>query len=141
MGRSVYAQHCETCHGTDRKGVIAPKDLGAEKFKAVIRTGMGQMRAFAETTLTPQNLDALMAYVANPAAGAMPAGGGRGGNPPPPPPEGQTRYYTPYGTLNANNGLPAISPPWAELTAYDLNEGTIKWQVPLAWCRRWPQRA
>ena len=29
------------------------------------------------------------------------------------------------------NGLPAIGPPWSELTAYDLNEGTIKWQVPL----------
>ena len=57
--------------------------------------------------------------------------GGRGGNQVPPPPEGQTRYYTPYGTLNANNGLPAIGPPWSELTAYDLNEGTIKWQVPL----------
>ena len=28
-------------------------------------------------------------------------------------------------------GLPAISPPWAELVAYDLNEGTIKWRAPL----------
>jgi quinoprotein glucose dehydrogenase len=33
--------------------------------------------------------------------------------------------------LNASNGLPAIGPPWSELTAYDLNEGTIKWQTPL----------
>jgi quinoprotein glucose dehydrogenase len=24
-----------------------------------------------------------------------------------------------------------ISPPWSELVAYDLNEGTIKWRVPL----------
>lgn len=29
------------------------------------------------------------------------------------------------------SGLPAIAPPWTTLTAYDLNEGTIKWQVPL----------
>ena len=82
--------------------------------------------------LTAANLDALGAYLNNPAAGALPAGGGgRGGPPPTEPPPGQVRYYTPYGTLNANNGLPAIGPPWAELTAYDLNEGTIKWQVPL----------
>jgi len=25
----------------------------------------------------------------------------------------------------------AISPPWAQITAYDLNEGAIKWQAPL----------
>jgi quinoprotein glucose dehydrogenase len=27
--------------------------------------------------------------------------------------------------------LPAIGPPWSVLTAYDMNEGAIKWQVPL----------
>jgi quinoprotein glucose dehydrogenase len=30
-----------------------------------------------------------------------------------------------------SSGLPAISPPWTTLTAYDMNEGTIKWQEPL----------
>ncbi len=33
--------------------------------------------------------------------------------------------------FRATNGLPAISPPWAEIVAYDLNEGTIKWRAPL----------
>ena len=27
--------------------------------------------------------------------------------------------------------MPAIGPPWTELVAYDLNEGTIKWRTPL----------
>jgi quinoprotein glucose dehydrogenase len=27
--------------------------------------------------------------------------------------------------------LPALSPPWAEIVAYDLNQGTLKWRVPL----------
>ena len=31
----------------------------------------------------------------------------------------------------ANNGLIAMSPPWSEIVAYDLNEGTIKWRTPL----------
>jgi quinoprotein glucose dehydrogenase len=31
----------------------------------------------------------------------------------------------------ASNGMPAIGPPWAELVAYDLNEGTIKWRTTL----------
>ena len=43
-----------------------------------------------------------------------------------------TRYTGPLGSmLRAENGLPAISPPWAELVAYNLNEGTIKWRAPL----------
>jgi quinoprotein glucose dehydrogenase len=134
-GRVVYAQLCESCHGADRAGVALPKEIGVEKFKNLVRSGRGQMPGFPDYSLPPQNLDALVAYFANPAAGNLPAGNagrgqGRGSNAPPPPP-GQTRYYTPYGTWNANNGLPAIGPPWSELTAYDLNEGTIKWQVPL----------
>jgi len=27
--------------------------------------------------------------------------------------------------------LIAIAPPWSQLTAYDLNSGTIRWQAPL----------
>ncbi|MEZ5365881.1 MAG: PQQ-binding-like beta-propeller repeat protein [Bryobacterales bacterium] len=33
--------------------------------------------------------------------------------------------------MRATNGLSPIKPPWSTLTAYDLNEGTIRWQVPL----------
>ena len=35
----------------------------------------------------------------------------------------------------AKNGLLAIGPPWAELVAYDLNEGTITWRAPLGTVR------
>jgi quinoprotein glucose dehydrogenase len=28
------------------------------------------------------------------------------------------------------NNMSAIGPPWSQLTAYDLNRGTITWQVP-----------
>jgi len=27
-------------------------------------------------------------------------------------------------------GLPPLTPPWSQITAYDLNKGTILWQVP-----------
>lgn len=30
----------------------------------------------------------------------------------------------------ASNGLPAIGPPWSQLVAYDLNDGTVKWRIP-----------
>ncbi|MGH9807422.1 MAG: PQQ-binding-like beta-propeller repeat protein, partial [Terriglobia bacterium] len=92
--------------------------------------------------VTTADLEALMAYLVNPAAGAAPAAAGqeterrarrtRERAPVPPPPAGQTRYYGPFGnTLYTNNGLIAMGPPWSQLTAYDLNEGTIKWKIPL----------
>jgi quinoprotein glucose dehydrogenase len=46
--------------------------------------------------------------------------------------DGLTRYTGPLGSMfRSQNGLPAISPPWAQIVAYDLNQGTIKWRAPL----------
>jgi len=64
------------------------------------------------------------------------AGAGVRGNSPygsmggPPYPEGldvpANRYYTGYNIMGN-----IIKPPYTTLTAYDLNKGTIKWQVPV----------
>lgn len=43
---------------------------------------------------------------------------------------GFIHYNAPYNFLMMSNRLSAIGPPWSQLTAYDLNTGTIKWQVP-----------
>jgi quinoprotein glucose dehydrogenase len=131
QGHALFSERCEGCHGAQRKGVVSPRDLGLNKFKAIVSGGQGEMPAFSD--LTPQDLNELAAYIDNPAAGALPNQPQQQTQHPdsPPPPAGQVRYYTPYGTLNANNGLPAIGPPWSTLTAYDLNAGTIRWQVPL----------
>jgi glucose dehydrogenase len=40
------------------------------------------------------------------------------------------RYDAPYDFMVEANGLTAIGPPWSQITAYDLNTGTIKWQIP-----------
>jgi glucose dehydrogenase len=40
------------------------------------------------------------------------------------------RYDAPYDFMVMSNGLTAIGPPWSQITAYDLNNGTIKWQIP-----------
>jgi quinoprotein glucose dehydrogenase len=131
VGRAVYGQFCEACHGAERTGVRLPEEIGNERFKTIVRGGQGQMPAFSETTINAQNVDALIAYLRNPTAGAPPPPV-RGTTQPIPPPEGQTRYYGQFGALmHANNGLPVIAPPWSELVAYDLNEGNIKWRVPL----------
>ncbi|MGH9720248.1 MAG: pyrroloquinoline quinone-dependent dehydrogenase [Bryobacteraceae bacterium] len=41
------------------------------------------------------------------------------------------RYYSGFGFMIASDGLSPIAPPWTSLTAYDLNEGTILWKIPL----------
>lgn len=43
----------------------------------------------------------------------------------------EARYLSGFGFMIASDGLSAIKPPWTSLTVYDLNEGTIKWQIPL----------
>lgn len=44
---------------------------------------------------------------------------------------GRVRYAAPYDfMLSPTTGMTAIGPPWAHLTAYDLNSGEIKWRVP-----------
>jgi quinoprotein glucose dehydrogenase len=42
-----------------------------------------------------------------------------------------TRYTSGFGLVTAGNGLSPIGPPWSSLTAYDLNQGTIKWKIAL----------
>ncbi len=39
-------------------------------------------------------------------------------------------YVAPVDFLLQSNGLSAISPPWSQITAYDLNTGEIQWQIP-----------
>jgi quinoprotein glucose dehydrogenase len=59
----------------------------------------------------------------------------RGAIPPHPAPipvDGPFVHYTaPYTQFISQNArLPAISPPWFQMTAYDLNSGTIQWRIP-----------
>src|SRR5690606_10471685 len=121
--------HCEMCHGPNRNRVTSPSILGPERFKDVVRLGNGgQMPGFSESTITSAQLEALMAYTLNPAAaGPMTSADGSAS---PDAASGETRYYTPYNTWNASNGLPAIGPPWSEIVAYDLGTGSIKWRIP-----------
>jgi quinoprotein glucose dehydrogenase len=131
QGHAIFEQMCETCHGAERRGVKSPKEIGIDKFKQIVRGGEGEMPGFSE--LPTQYLDALAAYISNPSASApihmRGVGGGMERLPAPP---GITRYFGNYeNRLMSSEGLPAISPPWTSLVAVDLNDGAIKWKVPL----------
>src|ERR1700722_9252790 len=131
-GYALYSKNCVACHGANRERITYPKSIDFEKFSAVLRAGNGVMPAFSESTLKPEDILSLAAYLKDPLAGE--------GNPEnphvnpsaPPPPTGQTRFYGQFGfTFRANNGLSAFSPPWSSIVAYDLNTGAIKWRRPI----------
>jgi quinoprotein glucose dehydrogenase len=141
-GRAAFTQHCESCHGQaeengirtfDKATVINTRDLGGDRIRRTIRGGMGQMPPFEPDTIPDEQLSNLVAFLGNPAAGrGGGGGGGRGQAALPPPPEGVTRYTGQLGSmLRTGDGMVAISPPWGEIVAYDLNQGTIRWRAPV----------
>jgi quinoprotein glucose dehydrogenase len=136
QGLAVYQQKCQLCHGVNRKGappaipslVDAPALLGDTALKALVKNGAGDMPPFND--LSDASLNALVAYLTNAMGGPVYPAFSMGNAPPPPYPAGSevpsVRYWSGYGTTPS-----LVKPPWSTMTAYDLNTGTIKWQVPL----------
>ena len=128
-GYALYGQYCIACHGPDHARITYPKTIDFTRFTAVLRAGNGEMPAFSESALDSDAVRNLAAYLEDPPAGEN--------TPASDPanvllPEGQTRFYGPFGFIfRASNGLPAFSPPWSSIVAYDLNKGTILWRRPI----------
>jgi quinoprotein glucose dehydrogenase len=110
-----------------------------EQIASAIQQGVGPMPAFAE--LSPADVELLVSYLHEPAAVSVPglvASGAPGSDarssnePGSEDPEWEGAHYVSgFGLMRARNGLSPIGPPWSSLTAYDLNEGTIRWKIPL----------
>jgi quinoprotein glucose dehydrogenase len=158
QGRALYEQTCQACHGENRAGVgTAPSLVGLERrfsvddFRALLASGRGEMPAFPQ--LGDEEVRALYRYLGGSASGAVarepegpvvqvggaPGGlelrrapGGGGGRVGAPYPEGvgapADRYFIQGWGLGFAH---VISPPWASITAYDLNNGTIRWRRPV----------
>jgi quinoprotein glucose dehydrogenase len=146
-GRVIFQSNCRSCHGADLAGqppaVPSLVDVGsrltADQIRAVVTHGRGPMPAFSK--LSDAALDSLLAYFSHPErAHPEPVPGTTPSENDPAlkvgttsaslPPE-NLHYRSSFGFMFTASGLPAIAPPWTTLTAYDLNKGTIEWQVPL----------
>jgi quinoprotein glucose dehydrogenase len=143
QGHFIYESNCRRCHGAALKGlppaIPSLADIGArmngERIASIVRQGRGPMPGFPQ--LPREDLKSLIAFLLNPGrAPAQPSGLTT-----PPPPSiagaeaaaasGKLRYLSGFGFMLTSSGLPPIAPPWSTLTAYDLNQGIIKWQIPL----------
>jgi quinoprotein glucose dehydrogenase len=128
-GFAVYSRNCLGCHGPNHERITYPSKIDIDTFIAKVRAGNREMPAFTETALPTESIRLIAAYLKDPAAGEADAASESAKNPPPP---GQTRFYGQFGFIfRAQNGLPAFSPPWTSIVAYDLNQGTILWRRPI----------
>jgi quinoprotein glucose dehydrogenase len=139
VGKAVYMANCQQCHRADLSGMMPEVPaltgilgkLSAEQVKKVVKNGQGQMPEFDK--LSELEIDRLVTFLRNPAAAnggprmprqqAAPATQLTPGKP--------VRYWTGYNYMNASDGFPAIKPPFWLMTAYDLNEGKLKWRIPI----------
>jgi quinoprotein glucose dehydrogenase len=129
QGLAVYKAKCQICHHGDLKGqpptVPSLENIGSrlsqQQVQNAVTHGGGLMPAFP---LAPQDLSRLTAFLFSKAP-VVPLSA------PSEAPAKTTQYRSGFGFMITTSGLSPIAPPWTSLTAYDLNEGTIKWKVPL----------
>ncbi len=134
-GRVIFEAKCQLCHHADLKGqppaVPSLVNIGGrvtrEKITDIVSHGRGLMPAVAG--LLPTDVDQLTAYLFH-TERATPLSAGTSQSSPAETPE-TIRYRTGFGFMITSTGLSPISPPWTSLTAYDLNQGSIKWRIPL----------
>jgi quinoprotein glucose dehydrogenase len=133
-GKQLYAQHCVSCHGPDRKGssnypslLNLNKKYDEQQFATLVATGRRMMPAFQQ--LTQQDRSALASFILDLKT------------------EQQKTYIAPtqpvdsfrnlpynvtgYNKFLSKDGYPAIRPPWGTLNAIDLNTGELAWKIPL----------
>jgi quinoprotein glucose dehydrogenase len=141
QGRAIWNQLCESCHGSGAAGLESLKGATPDQIRTMVRQGSGPMPSVGPADLDEQGMTRLLAYIANPAAavGQLPAAAARQepAGPPALIPNGEARRYYNGGSAGGGIGgagrgrLPSISPPYSEIVAFDLNEGTVKWRAPL----------
>lgn len=135
-GTLVYQSRCAMCHGKDMQGDasgtypaltdIADRRSQKEAME-IVNNGRGFMPGFKH--LAEEERTAVVNYIfglENEATVGDAHELGKEAN------QRLLKYtHTGYNRFYDPEGYPAIKPPWGTLTAIDLNEGTLAWQVPL----------
>ncbi|MFY0653150.1 MAG: PQQ-binding-like beta-propeller repeat protein [Cyclobacteriaceae bacterium] len=128
-GGTIYQNNCQNCHGDKLQGsdmfgnVPALVDVGKNLTRAeiikTIQEGRGVMPAFQ--MLDKEDIELVVDFLtgvedkSNIVKNDWP----------------YPYRFAGYKHLYADDNLPIFKPPWGQLTAIDLNEAKIKWQIPL----------
>jgi quinoprotein glucose dehydrogenase len=137
-GAGAYAANCQLCHGAERAGtppaIPSLVGIGARmtdaQMKEAIRNAKAPMPSFAH--LDDAEVEDLIRYLrAEGKPTGMPSTVRRFAQPSSVGPNGQTRYRSGFGFALSKAGNPIIRPPWATLSAYDMNKGDKLWTVPI----------
>ena len=131
-GHEVYRKSCQGCHGETLQGGVGPSlrtitnRLDDTTIRLILKRGQGQMPALPN--LEEDAVTNLLAFLHE--SGVKKDVNYNSSEDKPYPadayiPGGRKRYFSGWGFAPA-----LIGPPWSTLTAYDLNLGKIKWQIP-----------
>lgn len=130
-GKSLYLNHCQSCHRVDFSGnpqsgypalVGIRERLGRSAVTSLISNGKGMMPGFSQ--ISDAEKQGIISYIFGEEKEEVLI---------------QTKDDYPdvpyrfngYNKFLDENGYPAISPPWGTLSAIDLNTGEQVWQIPL----------
>jgi quinoprotein glucose dehydrogenase len=126
-----YLHTCAACHGLDMRGdgssvpslVDIDERMGFFELHRLVREGRGRMPGLG-SMLKWYETAAIAWFVHNADEEDAPINWAKKDGP-------KTFVNAGFQKLLDSNGLPGSKPPWGTLTAIDLNEGTLRWAVPL----------
>ena len=136
-GQAVYQQYCQLCHGNNLRGAAgAPSLVGVtnrlthDEYDEVVRSGRSLMPAFPQ--LSDREFQDLYMFISNPELALVTDEPLRSAEVPL---VSNAKYQSAWRHILDSKGLPIIKPPWFRLTAYDMNKGEIKWQIPTGYTK------
>jgi quinoprotein glucose dehydrogenase len=111
QGQFIFRENCASCHDKTLPGA----KLTREQIRDAVRAGKDHAPGFPK--ISDPELNQIAGYLINPLRAPAKVVPGR--------------YKSSFGFMVTSTGLSAIAPPWTTLTAYDLNQGPIRWKIPL----------